>query len=78
MRADNLERDNRTGQVMGCNFSLQNIKVLLYYFVFLSRTLQELKAEENNIHLEEVISLNFNNRTEGPLLPFQQAESRLI
>ena len=30
--ADNLERDNSTGTVMVCYFSLQNIKVLLYYF----------------------------------------------
>ena len=78
MSADNLERNNRTRSVMVCYFSLHNIKVLLYYCVFLSRTLQELKVEDNNIHQKEVISLNFNSRTEGPLLPFQQANSRLI
>ena len=64
---------------MVCYFSLKKkSKVLLYYFAFLSRTLQELKVEENNIDQKEVISLNFNNRTEGPLFPFQQANSRLI
>ena len=79
MRADNLERYNRTGPVMVCYFSLKKkSKVLLYYFAFISRTLQELKVEENNIDQKEVISLNFNNRTEGPLFLFQQANSRLI
>ena len=78
MPADNLERDNRTGPVMVCYFSLQNIKVLLYYFVFLSRTLQELKVEDNNVDQEEVIPLNFNNTFIGSLLPFQQSNSRLI
>ena len=67
MSADNLERDNSTGTVMVCYFSLQNIKVLLYYFVFLSRTLQELKVKDDNVDQEEVISLNFNNRKEGSL-----------
>ena len=67
MSADNLQRDNRTGPVMVCYFSLQNIEVLLYYFVFLSRRLQELNIEDNNIDQEEVLSLNFNNRTKGPL-----------
>ena len=32
MSADNLERDNSTGTVMMCYFSLQNIKVLFYFF----------------------------------------------
>ena len=67
MSSDNLERDNGTGPVTVCYFSLQNIKVLLYYFVFLSRTLQELKVKDDNVDQEEVISLNFNNRKEGSL-----------
>ena len=67
MSSDNLERDNGKEPVMVCYFSLQNKKVLLYYFVFLSRTYQELKVEDDNVDQEEVISLNFKNRKEGPL-----------
>ena len=66
------------GPVLVCYFSFKKSKVLLYYFAFLSRTLQELKCEKSNIDQEEVIFLNFNNRTEGPLLPLQRANSRLI
>ena len=55
---------------MVCYFLKKKCKELFYYFVFLFRTLQELKGEGNNIDEEEVISLNVNNRTEGPLLPF--------
>ena len=41
---------------MVCYFSLKNLTVLLYYFVFLSRTLHELKVEgTDNIDQEEVI-----------------------
>ena len=66
------------GPVLVCYFSFEKSKVLLYYFAFLSRTLQEQKREKSNIDQEEVIFLNFNNRTEGPLLPLQRANSRLI
>ena len=71
MRADNLERDNRTGSVMdGVLFSFENKNVLLYYFVFLCRTLRGLKGEGNTVDEKQVISLTFNNRTEGRRLPF--------
>ena len=47
---------------MVCYFSLKILTVLLYYFVFLSRALHELKGEGNTVDQKEVISLTFKNR----------------
>ena len=47
---------------MVCYFSLKNLTVLLYYFVFLSRELHELKGGGNTVDQKEVISLTFKNR----------------
>ena len=64
---------------MVCYFPLKNVlKVFLYSFVFLSRGLQELKGEENTVDQKEVISLTFNYRTEGPLLPLEKLNSLVI
>ena len=63
---------------MVCYYPLKKCKVSLYYFVLLSSTLQELEGGENTVDQKEVISLAFNNRSEGPFLPLQKPNSLVI
>ena len=63
---------------MVCYFPLKKCKVSLYYFVFLSSTLHWLESEENTVDQKEVISLAFNNRSEGPFLPLEKPNSLVI